>query len=180
MFIPAGWVGSVYGPVPARTWVFFVFTIVGAICLPKSLFFPDADITRAYLPLFAMCFGYVAALFSLWWAVAFRSRRQWLWRLLSIALLGPLGIATWGYVVASKPSPPGPGCLIWGLGSAFIGLAAWIAPPKIPGEPWCSLTILWRAWRGVPILTIRNVGPENAFPIGDLKSDKSKPADNSG
>src|ERR1035437_7391512 len=96
MFLPGGSRGSVYGPVAISPWGIFVLTVVGAFLFPVVLIHPFAGMTRSELPLLALAFVYIAAIFTLWWPVLFRSRYQWAWRIISIGTCVPLVLAVWG------------------------------------------------------------------------------------
>jgi len=166
MFLPAMWEGSALGPKMATTRGYFALAILGAICFPKSALFPDADVPRNLLPICSLCFAYFPPLIGSWWPIVFRSRIStiWIWRLLSLGLLAPWYAVYLAYI-DTFGAPPGCGSIVWAVGSLLIGLATWISPLKIPGEPLFAWTVLYRAKHGQPILTFRIHSYERAFPV---------------
>lgn len=152
---------------PAPAWVQFVLTVAGGLFLPKSLLEPDATFPLHLAPLFAACLGYTLAFLTAWAAPALRLPRRPLLalKLLSIFQLFPL-VAL--YQVSHDTFPPsGPGDLLWLLAGLLFLTATWLSPTRVPGEPFLSLTVLFRNFTRRRILRPTAPPVERGFPLAD-------------
>ncbi len=154
MWVPAAYEGFMGVRKPGTSADSLGLTVFGAIAFPYSLFAPDKEVTRSNLPLYFVCFDYCFALASCTWVAIFRPHLPTVY----IARLAAWGLLAAPLYFISREFgdgaflAAGPGDVIWLVGSGLIGLAGWIAPPRVENEPWFAWSVIWRARRGRPVL----------------------------
>jgi len=128
-------------------WDGLVATLWGAIAFPSAMKFSIEERSLSFI-WYSLTFMYASSILILWIPAVFRLPSLLLWaaRLVSLGML----LAPWHFVwfaYTHEPPPPGPGFIVWAVGSAAIGLSPWLMPPKQPGEPWFTFAIFSRYWK---------------------------------
>jgi hypothetical protein len=134
MFTDATWTATDWGGgkhVAEKTPGTLVWIVIGGTWFVVQVFLRDDARPQWAL---AICFFHCVGLLGCWWPVFFRSRRfsLWIWRFIGLFLLLPWYFVHSVYTDRLKSPPPGPGEIIWAVGSTLICLALWVKAPSLP------------------------------------------------